>query len=112
MQLNDLILEGRMLDALDRFYADDVVMQENLAAPTCGKAANLAREKAFLSNVERMNKTALIGSAVKGDMSYSEWEYDMTLKDGKRLHLSEVAARRWKNGKVVHERCYYDSGQS
>ena len=28
-QLNQMILEGKILEAFDKFYADDVVMQDN-----------------------------------------------------------------------------------
>ena len=28
-QLNQMILEGKILDAFEKFYADDVVMQDN-----------------------------------------------------------------------------------
>jgi hypothetical protein len=30
-----------------------------------------------------------------------------THKGGQRSKLNEVAVRRWKDGKVVHERFYY-----
>jgi len=37
-QLNQLILEGQALVAFERFYAEDIVMQENTAPPVLGKA--------------------------------------------------------------------------
>ena len=36
-QLNAQILKGDILGAFDAFYAEDVVMQENSAAPTAGR---------------------------------------------------------------------------
>ncbi len=35
--------QGRALEAFETFYADDVVMQENLMPPTVGKAADRER---------------------------------------------------------------------
>jgi hypothetical protein len=45
--------------------------------------------------------------AIGRDVTFSEWTYDMTLKDGKRWVLNEVARRQWKDGRVIHERFYY-----
>jgi hypothetical protein len=27
------------------------------------------------------------------------------------VHLEQVAVAKWKNGKIVHERFYYDTGK-
>lgn len=96
-----------MLNAFDKFYADDVQMQENDSEPFKGKEVNRKREQEFLNSVEQFHGGKLLGEAVNGDVSYSEWEYDVTFKKGGRVKLQQVAARRWKNGKIVHERFYY-----
>ena len=109
-QLNDTILQGDILGALDRFYAEDVVMQENLAEPTVGKAANHVRERAFLDSVEQFHGAALLSSAVNGDVTFGEWDLDLTFKSGPRTKMTQVAVRRWKDGLIVHERFYYSKG--
>ena len=106
-QLNQQILSEDALGAFEKFYAEDVVMQENLDAPRVGKTANRKAEQEFFATVEQLHGARLLGSAVNGETSYSEWEYDVTFKGGQRVTLTQVAARRWKNGKVVHERFYY-----
>ena len=106
-ELNELIRTGRALDGLERFYADDVVMQENLAAPTVGKAANRERERRFYGSVGRVNELRLHAAGASGDVTFSEWTFDLTLKDGSSVRLDEVAVRRWRDGQVVHERFYY-----
>jgi len=35
--LNSLILEGRSMDAFEKYYHEDVVMQENDQLPTVGR---------------------------------------------------------------------------
>jgi hypothetical protein len=32
---------------------------------------------------------------------------DVTLKGAGRIKMNQVAVRRWKNGKIVHERFYH-----
>jgi ketosteroid isomerase-like protein len=109
-QLNQQIQAGAILEALEKFYADDVVMQENTDAPKVGKGVCRQAERAFLDAVETFHGAKLLGSAVNGDTSYSEWEFDATYKGAGRVKLTQVAARRWKDGQIVHERFYYQKG--
>ena len=108
--LNAQILAGDILGAFDKFYADDVVMQENTAEPFVGKAFNRKREEEFVNSIEAFHGAQVLGSAVNGDLSYSEWEMEVTFKGGLRITLTQVAARRWKDGKILHERFYYNKG--
>jgi ketosteroid isomerase-like protein len=109
-QLNDDVLSGKIMDAFEKNYADDVVMQENSEEPRVGKAANRKAEEDFMSSVEAFNGGKVTASAVNGDVSFSEWEMDITFKGGKRVTMSQVAVRKWKNGKVAHERFFYNKG--
>jgi hypothetical protein len=109
-QLNETILKGDILGAFDKFYAEGVVMQENLTEPFVGKAVNRKREEDFLSSVEAFHGAALLNSAVNGDVSFGEWEFDATYKGAGRFKLTQTAVRRWKDGQVVHERFYYSKG--
>ena len=111
-ELNAAVLAGQILEAFDRYYADDVVMQENAATPTAGKAANREREIKFLESIEQFHGAQCLGSATAGDTSYSEWVLDVTFKGGVRVKLEQVAARRWRHGQVVHERFYYNAGNA
>lgn len=106
-QLNRLILDGRALEAFEQFYSDDIVMQENTDPPVVGKERNRAREQAFFGALSDIGVT-LLGSAVSGDVAYSEWIFELSFKDGRKVALTEVSARRWRAGKVVHERFYYN----
>lgn len=109
-QLNDGVLAGKVMETFEKYYADDVVMQENSEEPRVGKAANRKAEEEFMSSVEAFNGAKVVASAVNGDVAFSEWEMDLTFKGGKRVKMSQVAVRKWKNGKVAHERFFYNKG--
>ena len=109
-QLNDDVLSGKIMEAFEKYYADDVVMQENSEEPRVGKAANRKAEEEFMSSVEAFNGASVKASAVNGDVTFSEWEMDITFKGGKRVTMSQVAVRHWKNGKIAHERFFYNKG--
>jgi ketosteroid isomerase-like protein len=111
-ELNRLVLDGRILDAFDEFYADDVVMQENAATPMVGKPANRERERQFVDSIEQFHGAQVVGSATAGDTSYSEWLMDVTFKGGVRVKLEQVAVRQWRNNKVKHERFYYNTSNA
>ena len=101
-ELNQMIASGGAMEAFEKFYADDCVMQENNDEPRKGKAACRQYEMDFFGSVEQFHEGTLLGSAVSGDRSYSEWIFDVTFKDGNRMRNHQVTARRWADGKVVH----------
>jgi ketosteroid isomerase-like protein len=107
-QLNDDVLSGKAMEAFEKYYADDVVMQENSDEPRKGKDTNRKAEQEFFASVEAFNGGSVKASAVNGDVTFSEWEYDLTFKGGKRVKMNQVAVRRWKNGKIASERFYYN----
>jgi len=109
-QVNDDVLSGKAMEAFEKYYAEDVVMQENSEEPRRGKAANRKAEEEFFASVEAFNGGSVKASAVNGDVSFSEWEMDVTFKGGHRVKMSQVAVRHWKNGKIVHERFFYNKG--
>jgi ketosteroid isomerase-like protein len=109
-QLNDDVLSGKIMEAFEKYYADDLVMQENSEEPRRGKAENRKAEEQFMASVEAFNGASVKASAVNGDVTFSEWEMDITFKGGSRVTMSQVAVRKWKNGKIVHERFFYNKG--
>lgn len=106
-KLNNAILSGKALEAFDELYADDVVMQENTDPPFVGKDLNRVREIEYFATIEQFHDGRIIASAVNGDVSFSEWETDVTYRGVGRVRSNQTAVRRWKNGKVVHERFYH-----
>ena len=97
-KLDDAIFSGKAMQAFEELYADDVVMQENTEPEHRGKALNRKREQEFFATVEEWHG---------GDVSFSESWMDVTLKGVGRIKMAQVAVRRWKNGKIVHERFYH-----
>jgi ketosteroid isomerase-like protein len=109
-QLNEMILSGKALEAFEQFYADDVVMQENSEEPRVGKALNRKFEQDFFASLGEWHEGKLVNSAVNGDTTFSEWYMDVSFKNGFRYKASQVAVRKWKDGKIVHERFFYNKG--
>ena len=109
-ELNQMVLDGQAMEAFEKFYSENVIMQENSNEPVVGKDANRTREEEFFASVEEFHGAGVVGAAAAGDRSYSEWWMDVTLKGAGRVKMEQVAARVWKDGLVVSERFYYNAG--
>ena len=111
-RLEDLIehvRRGRLPEAIEKFYADDVVMQENRQPPTVGKAANLERERGFTAWLAQWHEALPVSVTIDGDHVAIAWVLDYSTTDGKRIRMEEVAYQTWKGDRIVQERFYYDS---
>ncbi|MCA9648284.1 MAG: nuclear transport factor 2 family protein [Myxococcales bacterium] len=110
-ELNDLIRQGKALEAFERFYAEDVVMMENDQAFE-GKEANRRREQEFFGRIAQVHSAGITSAAVSADgvTSFCEQFFDATFEDGNRIRMEEVAVRTWRDGKIVRERFYYKGG--
>jgi ketosteroid isomerase-like protein len=105
------IQSGRIIEAMNEFYAEDTVMQENRNAPTRGLAANIEREKQFLAQVKEWRGFEATATAVNGDVSFIESTMDFVATNGAEVHVEQVSVARWRDGKIVSERFYYDSAK-
>lgn len=107
-ELNRMLIGGQFLKAFDRFYSDDVTMQENTLPPTVGKLPNRSRLEAFVASIETIHHVELAAvCGCESNVTLSEWNFDLSLVGRGRRITSQVAVRRWNHGKVVHERFYY-----
>lgn len=104
--LNDMIRQGKALEAFEKFYADDVVMMENDEVFE-GKEANRKREQEFFGRIVEVHSAGIGPTAVSGDTSFCEQHFDATYEDGRRFMLEEVSVRTWRDGKIIKERFYY-----
>lgn len=105
--LNQMILGGKALEGFDKYYDDQVVMQENDSPATAGKSANREREIQFFSSITEFRGARVNSVAVSGDKTYVEWFFDYTHKDWGKRTYNQVAVQTWKNGKIVNEKFYY-----
>jgi ketosteroid isomerase-like protein len=108
LDLITLVENGKMLEAMTKYYADNVAMQENISPPTVGFAENYAREQAFYGSLKAL-KFNLVSVVVEDNRAAINWVFDYTTADGKQYRMDEIAIQTWRNGKIVHERYIYDT---
>jgi ketosteroid isomerase-like protein len=105
-QLNALIVAGKNNEAFLKFYAEDVVAQENDEEEHQGRAEWMTAREAMAENIVKL-KAKLLANAASGDVSFSEWSIDVELKGMGAMTMTQVAVRRWKDGRVIRERFYH-----
>jgi hypothetical protein len=105
-QLNEMITEGKSVGAFERFYAENVVAQENDEPERVGREAWM-RARTEMEKSIRKFRAKVLANAAQGDTSFSEWQYDLELEGMGPMKISQVAVRRWKDGRVVRERFYH-----
>ena len=106
-----MVEEGKFLEAIQQFYADDATMQENNDPPRVGLPALLEREQQFLNTIQAMRVHRAVSFLANGDRAAINWIFETTDGQGKRRRLDEVAYQLWRDDKIVQERFYYDPAQ-
>lgn len=108
-QLNQMVLEGKILEAFEKFYDDDVVMQDNNYPAREGFEVNKQYEEAFVNGLTEFRGAKVINTLISDDMAVTEWWFDYTHKDYGVRNYTQLAVQRWKNGKIVEEKFYYNN---
>lgn len=104
-ELDAMTGEGKILEALEKFYAEGCTFQEGQDTPRVGRAAQHAHLSGFFATLKAFNGATLHGSGVGEGLTLSEWTFDMEGPDGPIL-WNEILVRRWADGLVVSERFY------
>ena len=108
-QLNQMILEGKTLEAFEKFYHDDVVMQDNDYPARVGKDVNRQYEESFVNGLTEFRGAKVLHTVISDDIAAVEWWMDLTHKDFGTRNYRQLAVQRWKNGKIVEEKFYYNN---
>jgi len=105
-QLNQLIIARQSKEAFLRFYAEDVIAQENDEPERKGREAWMQARLGMESSVKRF-AAKVLANAANGHTSFSEWEYDVEVEGMGAMRIAQVAVRRWRDGRIVRERFYH-----
>ena len=113
-KLNTLIREGKIMEAFEKFYGNEVIIQVNGNRPISGKDENRSREMIFLKEIEKLN-SAEINSVTFGgtddNVSMTEWAINFVNKEGVENVIYRVNVQHWKNDKIINEKLYFCGDQ-
>lgn len=109
-ELNALITRFQFEEALEHFYDDNIVSVENENPATVGLPAYRLAAKKYLSSISNQSAN-LLNMIVSDNISVTEWHYKFDHSEWGKWDAVQISVQRWKNGKIVHERHHYNTGQ-
>lgn len=102
-----LIKEGKILEAFERFYDDDIVMDENRGESRCGKDTNRSYIQNLVHSVESMERADVRSISFGPSTAAIEWIFEVQVAGIGKITRKQVTIQEWKNNKIVCERFYY-----
>jgi len=100
---------GRFVEAIDANYAEGASSHESSGIDTTGKPALLAKERAFLTTVEKWDVIQAVDVLVDGPLAAIHWKFELTIA-GKRIKMEEIALQRWSGdgecARIVREQYF------
>jgi ketosteroid isomerase-like protein len=94
--------------AIERFYTEDASMQENAGPPRTGRDALVANERKILAAAKEVTSRCVRPVLIDGDTVVIHWTFDFAFRDGRTLHVDELALQTWCGEKLWRERFFYD----
>ena len=106
-ELNQMVLEGKALEAFEKFYAPDCVMQEPEGEPIEGKDVNRQREKDFFGSVTELRTMELHDVAYGDGVTMSTWSFDYTHEEWGDVAYTQVAVRHWNDQGLIEKERFF-----
>jgi hypothetical protein len=111
----DMMFQGKLLDAFDKYYADNVVMQELGEEPRTGKAINREYEVNFLNSIKEMHGGGITAMAAdeENKVVFVENWMDVTMNGPMtgnadvRMKMTQVNVQNWEGDHIVKEVFYH-----
>jgi hypothetical protein len=108
--------QGQMLEAQADLYADEIVCiePEGAMAPhyTKGKEAVLEKGKQFVAMIEQRHGGSCSDPIIAGEFFSLTMLLDVTMKGMGRITFDEICVYRVKNGKIVFEQFFFNTGSN
>ena len=103
--------EGKINEAKDALYADDIVSIEPvegvLPKEAHGMAALRKKDELFTASIDHFYSSTISDPVVAGDFFAVSWDSDLQMKGQPRQTISEICVYKVKDGKVVSEQFFF-----
>jgi hypothetical protein len=102
--------QGQLLDAFDKYYAENVTMIEVGESVKEGKAVCREAEVNFLNAIENFNGMGIeaVAASADGNTTMIEVWMDITFKGAPaNTMMKQVAVQKWNEGLIIEEKFYH-----
>lgn len=107
--LLDMLKNGKITEAQEKYFADDVQTQEANGPIISGKTNAQAALAAFqaANNVTGFIAYEVGNAAVNGNHSFYNVALVLQVNGKDTARIEQVVSTTWKDGKIVNERYYH-----
>ncbi len=103
-QMDGLVAEGKIVEAVETFFASNATTSDYKSVTTSGKQQMIEKMQGFTGAIANVNEIKQIGVIIDGNMSGSEFSFDFDMQDGTKINWHEIILRKWNDqGQVEHE---------
>jgi hypothetical protein len=102
---------GDYVGAIERYYAEDALMQENNDAPRCGRDTLMEGERRIMSAFRSITARREGPALLAGDRVAIRWRFEFTPAEGPPRVLEEIAWQEWQGDRIRREQFFYDPRQ-
>lgn len=103
-ELTTLTVQGKSMDAFEKFYAENLEKADVDGVVVHGKAANRQIGYDLLAKITAVRDFSYRGSVVSGNRAFVVWYIDFDHADLGPTVLNQVAIQDWEDGKIIRER--------
>jgi len=108
--IHEKLFSGKLMDAFEQYYHEDVVMIEASGERREGKTANREFEKKFLASMQELHGggvVAITSNEEEGVTMVESW-MDVTYQGGMRMKAEQISRQKWQGDQIIEERFYYN----
>ena len=109
--LQNMMGQGKSMEAFEKYYHNDVkVFEMPTGEVRNGKEAQRKAIQDWFGMVKERHGGGVghITSDEKNGVTCAETWMDISMKDGNRMKMEEVAVQKWKDGQIIEEKFYYN----
>lgn len=112
--LYDMMDKGQLMEAFEKHYAENCVIRENPTGEVReGKEAQRKAIENWQASIEEYHGSGYnnITADEENRVTMVESWTDVTMKNGMRMNMSEVAVQKWnEEGQIENEQFYFQMG--
>jgi hypothetical protein len=103
---NAMVKQGQVVEATDKFFADNATTSDHTGAKTKNKAEMMEKMHGFAGSIKAVNGITLHNEALNGNVSFAEFTFDFDMQDGSKVLWHEILRTVWQDGLIVDEQYF------
>lgn len=104
--VNDLIMQGESLEAFEKFYHEDIVIQKNDEPAVKGKSPNRKMKEQELNDIIEFRSAKPLKVTIGEQTTMVEWHLNYQHRLLGEMDYTQVAVQDWKEGLIIKEKLY------